>query len=108
MTCEAKLQSDAMAPLNSGWDELRTRGISKLEDFLTNGKAIDFSRKEYMQLYTTVYNLSTMQVEQYTAELYKRYTDSIATYLNDRVAPLLQNLNEPSLLNQVVLRWQNH
>jgi hypothetical protein len=60
MTSEAKLQSDVMAPLNNGWAELREKGISKLEDFLTNGKAIDFTRKEYMQLYTTVYNLSTM------------------------------------------------
>jgi hypothetical protein len=59
MTSEAKLQSDVMAPLNNGWAELREKGISKLEDFLTNGKAIDFSRKEYMQLYTTVYNLSS-------------------------------------------------
>jgi hypothetical protein len=48
-----------MMPLNKGWDEVRAKGISKLEDFLTNGDKIEFSKKEYMQLYTTVYNLST-------------------------------------------------
>ena len=97
-----------MTPLNNGWEELRIKGICKLEEFLTTGNKINFSRREYMELYTTVYNLSTMQVEAYTAELYKRYTESIVTYLSEQVVPLLVNLSSAQLLNQIELRWRNH
>ena len=61
-----------------------------------------------MELYTTVYNLATMQIETYTAELYKRYTDSISTYLSEQVVPRLINLAGADLLNQLELRWRNH
>jgi hypothetical protein len=100
--------AEHLAPLNKGWDEVKQKGISKLEDFLTNGSKIEFSKKEYMQLYTTVYNLSTTQNEVYPAELYKRYTDSIQKYLNDRVVPKLLGLTEAPLLAEVELRWRNH
>ncbi len=87
---------------------MRDKGISKLEDFLTSGSKIKFSKTEYMQLYTTVYNLSTTQNEVYSAELYKRYTESIKNYLNDRVVPLLLGLTEAPLLAELELRWRNH
>lgn len=87
---------------------MREKGISKLEDFLTSGDKIQFSKKEYMQLYTIVYNLSTTQIESYPAELYKRYTESIQKYLNDRVVPLLLSLTEAPLLAELELRWRNH
>lgn len=97
-----------MQPLNQGWDDLKTKGITKLENFLTRGDDINFSKKEYMQLYTTVYNLSTMQVETYTAELYKRYTESIQKYLSEQVVPLLTNCEGSLLLKELEVRWRNH
>jgi cullin 1 len=97
-----------MEPLNRGWDEVRTKGISKLENFLTRGDDINFTKKEYMTLYTTVYNLSTMQVEAYTAELYKRYTESIQKYLSEQVVPLLLNCEGSILLKELEVRWRNH
>ena len=102
------IHQEHMVPLNKGWDEVRVKGLTKLEDFLTNGDKIEFSRKEYMQLYTLVYDLSTTQNEVYPAELYKRYTDSISKYLADRVVPKLLGLTEAPLLAEVELRWRNH
>jgi flagellar motor component MotA len=32
--------NDHLAKLNQGWEEVRDRGISKLEDYLTNGDKI--------------------------------------------------------------------
>lgn len=87
---------------------MKDKGISKLEDFLTSGNKIKFSKIEYMQLYTTIYNLSTTQNEVYPAELYKRYTDSIQSYLKDRVMPLLLGLTDAPLLAELELRWRNH
>ena len=48
-----------MAQLDNGWNQVKNEGIVKLENFLTGGGSIEFSRKEYMRLYTNVYDLST-------------------------------------------------
>ena len=47
-----------------------------------------------MQLYTIIYNLSTTQIESYPSELYKRYTECIQNYLNDRIVPKMIGLTE--------------
>jgi len=68
--------------LNNEWKHIKENAITRLEDYLTTGnKELMFSKKEYMQFYTAIYNLSTTQIEHFPAELYKRYTDSIASYL---------------------------
>ena len=57
---QSNLSVDHNAQLNQGWQEIKEKGISKLEQYLTSGdKDIMFSKKEYMTLYTSVYNLST-------------------------------------------------
>lgn len=61
-----------------------------------------------MQLYTIIYNLSTTQIESYPSELYKRYTECIQNYLNDRIVPKMIGLTEAQLLAEMNLRWQNH
>jgi cullin 1 len=67
-----------------------------------------FTRKEYMQFYTSVYDLSTTQVEHFQSELYKRYTDSIRDYLTRDVLPRLEGLSGGPLLVELELRWGNH
>jgi len=46
------------AKLDAEWTNIREKAISKLEQFLTTGdKEVIFSKKEYMQIYTSVYDL---------------------------------------------------
>ena len=99
---------DPMAQLDNGWNQVKTEGIAKLEHFLTGGGSIEFSKKEYMRLYTNVYDLSTTQNEYFASELYRRYTESIQTYLQSQIVPLLANLTGAQLLTQLELRWKNH
>lgn len=40
-----------------------------------------FSKKEYMQFYTAIYNLCTTPIEAFQAELYKKYTESFVDYI---------------------------
>ena len=67
-----------------------------------------FTKKEYMQFYTSVYDLSTTQVEHFQSELYKRYTESIQNYLIKDVMPKLVGLTDGPLIIELELRWRNH
>ena len=67
-----------------------------------------FTKKEYMDIYTKVYNLCIQQIEGFQAELYDRYTKSIASYLEREVMPRLQDLSGETLLVELELRWGNH
>jgi hypothetical protein len=50
--------------LNYEWDKIKINAINKIESYLTSGdKEVVFTKKEYMQLYTTIYNLSTAPIE---------------------------------------------
>ena len=61
-----------------------------------------------MDIYTKVYNLCIQQIEGFQAELYDRYTKSIASYLEREVMPRLQDLSGEPLLVELELRWGNH
>lgn len=97
------------AKLDAEWANIREKAISKLEQYLTTGdKEVIFSKKEYMQIYTSVYDLCITQVEFICAELYKRYTESIRDYLITDVLKKLNLLTNDSLLVELDLRWSNH
>lgn len=50
--------------LNTEWLEIRRNAIQKIEDYLTSGqKEITFTKKEYMQYYTSIYNLCVTPIE---------------------------------------------
>jgi hypothetical protein len=49
---------DPMAKLDNGWNEVKREGICKLEEFLTHGGSIHFSKKEYMRIYSNIYELA--------------------------------------------------
>ena len=69
---------------------------------------IKFTRMQYMQIYSKVYNLCIQQIEGFQAELYTRYTKSIAEYLEKEVKPRLDQLEGKALLSELDLRWKNH
>lgn len=85
---------DYTQKLNQEWEYLRHKALEPLETYLTTGnKEVMFSKKEYMDIYTKVYNLCIQQIEGFQAELYDRYTKSISSYLEREVTPRLQDLN---------------
>ena len=95
--------------LDLEWEYLRQKALEPLETYLTTGdKAVMYSKKEYMDIYTKVYNLCIQQIEGFQAELYDRYTKSIASYLDREVTPRLQDLTGEQLLVELELRWRNH
>lgn len=56
--------NDFTNKINEGWEKIRINAISKIENFLSTGNADKmFSKKEWMDYYTTVYNLSTLKHE---------------------------------------------
>ena len=61
-----------------------------------------------MEIYTRVYNLCIQQIEGFQADLYTRYTKSIADYLEKEVRPRLESLEGEALLVELDLRWKNH
>lgn len=77
--------------LDSEWSKIHNKAISKLQQYLTTGdKQVMFTKKEYMEVYTCVYDLCICQVEFITGELYKRYSESIRDYL---IAEVYKRLN---------------
>ena len=95
--------------LSQEWEYLRQQALVPLETFLTTGdKKVVFTKKEYMQIYSKVYDLCIQQIEGYQAELYDRYTKNIKDYLEQQVRPLLEPLSGQDLLKELQLRWTNH
>lgn len=100
---------DYHALLSQEWDYLREQALVPLETFLTTGdKQVVFTKKQYMAIYTRVYNLCIQQIEGFQAELYERYTNSIRSYLDTQVRPRLEHLAGQELLRELDLRWKNH
>ena len=80
-----------------------------LETYLTTGDTkVVFTKKQYMQIYSKVYELCIQQIEGFQVELYDRYTKSIKAYLEEQVRPRLEPLSGPALLKELELRWANH
>ena len=95
--------------LTQEWEYLREKALIPLETYLTTGnKEKFFTKKEYMQIYSKVYELCIQQIEGFQAELYDRYTKSIRAYLEEQVRPRLDPLQGPELLKELELRWSNH
>ncbi len=64
-----------------------------------------FTKKEYMAIYSKVYELCIQQIEGFQAELYERYTKSIREYLQTQVRTRLEPLTGSDLLKELQLRW---
>ncbi|PFH32121.1 cullin family protein [Besnoitia besnoiti] len=104
--------------LEAGWTMLRDCAIRRLEHFLQTGEALGrrkdgklciFTRKEYSDMYTTVYNMCTQRYpNNWSAQLYERYGEALASYVNREVVPRLEGLTEEELLRELLLRWKNH
>lgn len=56
----SQLMVNYNAKFDADWLNIKEKAITKLEQYLTTGdKEVIFTKKEYMQIYTTVYDLCT-------------------------------------------------
>ncbi|CAI0466802.1 unnamed protein product [Linum tenue] len=93
--------------LEQGW-EIIERGITRLKNILEGLPEPKFSSTNYMELYTTVYNMCTQKPHDYSQQLYDRYRESIEDYINSMVLPSLREKHDEFMPRELVKRWENH
>ena len=84
-----------------------------LEDMLNTGldknKPRLFDPKEYVQTYTTCYNMCTQRSPyNWSEQLYQRHGETICDYLSKTVLPALKQKSGNALLTELTVRWSNH
>jgi len=84
-------------------------GINKLKGILEGSTEQKFVSDEYINLYTTIYNMCTQKPpHDYSAQLYERYKEAFNEYIQTTVLPALRLKHNEYLLRELVQRWTNH
>lgn len=87
-------------------------GITKLKNILEGRPESPFHTKDYMLLYTAIYDLCASKATEACAQMaYERYRECFADYVTSEVLPSLTTKLETSgefLLRELVQRWANH
>ncbi|KAM1236660.1 hypothetical protein ACFX2G_038495 [Malus domestica] len=107
-----KISSTAMEPQviewEQGWSYMQ-KGISKLKRIIQGLREPQFSSKDYMMLYTTVYNMCTKKPPcDYSRQLYDKYQETLENYINSTVLPSLKEKLDEFMLQELVKSWENH
>ena len=106
--------SPKIIALEDGWNnEIKAKAIDVLEGMLNTGLEKDkprlFDPKEYVQTYTTCYNMCTQRSPyNWSEQLYQRHGETICDYLSKTVLPALKTKRENFLLTELTVRWANH
>ncbi len=67
------------------------------------------SRSEYIQVYTTAYDMCTQpEPYDYTEKLYDLYCDYYKNYLSNDVLPQLEKIIDLKIIDSIVQRYDNH
>ncbi|KAL6615169.1 hypothetical protein ACP70R_037439 [Stipagrostis hirtigluma subsp. patula] len=94
--------------LEDGWKYMVT-GVDKLKRVLAGEDGVGFTPNEYINLYTTIYNMCTQKPpNEYSQELYDRYRQTFEEYINSTVLPSLKEKHGEFLLRELLQRWRNH
>uniref|UniRef100_A0A7R9VZX3 Cullin family profile domain-containing protein n=1 Tax=Chlamydomonas euryale TaxID=1486919 RepID=A0A7R9VZX3_9CHLO len=94
--------------LAEGWSFMQN-GINKLIKILEGEPEDQFNAEQYMNLYTTIYNMCTQKPpHDYSEQLYGKYREAFNQYITDKVMPSLREHHDEVLLEQLWSRWQNH
>eukprot|EP00613_Pedinella_sp_CCMP2098_P057863 CAMPEP_0171851480 /NCGR_PEP_ID=MMETSP0992-20121227/21049_1 /TAXON_ID=483369 /ORGANISM="non described non described, Strain CCMP2098" /LENGTH=612 /DNA_ID=CAMNT_0012471393 /DNA_START=116 /DNA_END=1951 /DNA_ORIENTATION=- len=100
--------------LDDGWNkEIKAKAIDRLQEILNNGldkkQSEMFEPKEYVQTYTTCYNMCTQKSPyNWSEQLYQRHGETISVYLQGTVLPSLRDRHDEFLLKELTKRWLNH
>lgn len=113
----------SIVPLEDGWAKIKNEGIKVLEEFLDTGhiratvpQQADtkkprnvFSKANYAELYTTVYNMCTQRTpNNWSEQLYRRYGEAMSDYVQRQVLPALRDKTDIPLMKELLHRWSNH
>jgi len=113
----------SIVPLEDGWENIKNNGIKVLEEFLDSGSIREnvpqnndpkkprnvFSKANYAELYTTVYNMCTQRTpNNWSEQLYRRYGEAMNEYVARQVRPALADKTDITLMKELLLRWSNH
>lgn len=94
--------------LGDGWAFMQS-GIDKLVKILEGEQEDQFNAEQYMNLYTTIYNMCTQKPpHDYSEQLYTKYREAFNSYINDKVMLSLREHRDEVLLKELYRRWQNH
>merc|ERR550514_966820 len=106
-----------IVPLEEGWDQIKNEGIQVLENFLATGQPqvqqaatadgekkkppAVFTKANYAELYTTVYNMCTQRTpSNWSEQLYRRYGESMSDYVQRTVIPALRDKTDIPLMKE--------
>ncbi|XP_057485719.1 cullin-1-like isoform X2 [Actinidia eriantha] len=90
-----------------GWPFLQ-EAINKLIDIVDGVRSDQFNSEEYMQIYTTAYNICYPNpVGPECQKLYDQYKKTIEDYTSSKVLPYLREKKDEDLLQELVKRWKN-
>ncbi|WCJ26040.1 cullin 1 [Euphorbia peplus] len=93
--------------LEQGWKVLQN-GIEKLKSII-HGSSNQFSSEEYMNLYTTIYNMCIQKApHDYSPKLYDMYKEAFEEYINSTVLPSIRGKHDEFVLRELVIGWSNH
>jgi len=113
----------SIVPLEDGWQKIQNEGIKVLEEFLDTGHIRQtvpqnadpikprnvFSKANYAELYTTVYNMCTQRTpNNWSEQLYRRYGEAMSDYVQRQVLPALEDKTDIALMKELLHRWSNH
>ncbi|KAJ4831195.1 Cullin-1 [Turnera subulata] len=102
------MQDQKIVRLEEGWGSMEN-GIAKLKRILEGTEREQFNSEEYMNLYTTIYNMSTQKApHDYSTQLYDKYREVIQDYTNETVLPSIREKHGVFMLREIVKRWVNH
>ncbi|KAK3160848.1 hypothetical protein QOZ80_1BG0065810 [Eleusine coracana subsp. coracana] len=104
----AAQQGPIVIELDKGWAAMCV-GFEKLKSIIAGEVGVFFKSDEYINLYTTVYNMCTQKPpHDYSQQLYEKYKEAFDEYIRNTILPSLKEKHGEFLLRELVQRWKNH
>ncbi|GJN05257.1 hypothetical protein PR202_ga22871 [Eleusine coracana subsp. coracana] len=101
-------QGPIVIELDQGWAAMCV-GFEKLKSIIAGEVGVFFKSEEYINLYTTVYNMCTQKPpHDYSQQLYEKYQEAFDEYIRNTILPPLKEKHGQFLLRELVHRWKNH